>query len=68
MLCLGNGAVGWAEQRVPSGLAALLVAVVPLWMVLIDWARPDGERPRALVVARRRRRLRRLLVLVGRDR
>src|SRR5437660_10655223 len=24
MLCLGNGAVGWAEQRVPSGLAALL--------------------------------------------
>lgn len=51
MLCLGNGAVGWAEQRVPSGLAALLVAVVPLWMVLIDWARPKGERPRALVIA-----------------
>jgi drug/metabolite transporter (DMT)-like permease len=51
MLCLGNGAVGWAEQRVPSGLAALLVAVVPLWMVLIDWARPHGERPRALVMA-----------------
>ncbi|MGH7618265.1 MAG: EamA family transporter [Gemmatimonadaceae bacterium] len=51
MLCLGNGAVGWAEQRVPSGLAALLVAVVPLWMVLIDWMRPNGERPRALVMA-----------------
>jgi drug/metabolite transporter (DMT)-like permease len=51
MLCLGNGAVGWAEQRVPSGLAALLVAVVPLWMVVIDWARPNGERPRALVIA-----------------
>ena len=33
LLCFGNGAVGWAEQRVPSGLAALLVAVVPLWMV-----------------------------------
>src|SRR5512141_593658 len=31
MLCFGNGAVSWAEQRVPSGLAALLVAVVPLW-------------------------------------
>ena len=40
MLCCGNGAVSWAEQRVPSGLAALLVAVVPLWMVIIDWARP----------------------------
>lgn len=51
MLCLGNGAVGWAEQRVPSGLAALLVAVVPLWMVLIDWVRPSGERPATLVIA-----------------
>jgi drug/metabolite transporter (DMT)-like permease len=51
MLCLGNGLVGWAEQRVPSGLAALLVAVVPLWMVLIDWARPNGRRPTALVIA-----------------
>jgi drug/metabolite transporter (DMT)-like permease len=51
MLCLGNGAVGWAEQRVPSGLAALLVAVVPLWMVLIDWARPHGVRPSSLVIA-----------------
>jgi drug/metabolite transporter (DMT)-like permease len=50
MLCLGNGAVGWAEQRVPSGLAALLVAVVPLWMVLIDWVRPNGQRPTRLVI------------------
>ena len=51
MLCFGNGAVSWAEQRVPSGLAALLVAVVPLWMVLIDWLRPRGVRPRATVIA-----------------
>lgn len=50
MLCCGNGAVGWAEQRVPSGLAALLVAVVPLWMVIVDWARPNGTRPRAIVM------------------
>lgn len=47
MLCGGNGAVAWAEQRVPSSIAALLVAVVPLWMVLIDWLRPHGVRPRA---------------------
>lgn len=45
----GNGAVIWSEQRVPSGIAALLVAVVPLWMVLLDWARPGGARPRAAV-------------------
>jgi drug/metabolite transporter (DMT)-like permease len=65
MLCLGNGAVGWAEQRVPSGLAALLVAVVPLWMVLIDWARPNGERPRALVIAGVAVGLAGLYVLIG---
>ena len=45
----GNGAVIWSEQRVPSGIAALLVAVVPLWMVLLDWARPGGARPRTAV-------------------
>jgi drug/metabolite transporter (DMT)-like permease len=49
MLCLGNGAVSWAEQKVPSGLAALLVAVVPLWVVVIEWLRPGGTRPRVAV-------------------
>jgi drug/metabolite transporter (DMT)-like permease len=37
MLCGGNGAVVWSEQHVPSGVVALIVAVVPLWMVLLDW-------------------------------
>jgi drug/metabolite transporter (DMT)-like permease len=32
----GNGVVSWAELRLPSGIAALLVATVPLWMVLAD--------------------------------
>jgi drug/metabolite transporter (DMT)-like permease len=50
LLACGNGAVGWAEQRVPSGITALLVASVPMWMVLIDWARPHGKRPSLLVV------------------
>jgi drug/metabolite transporter (DMT)-like permease len=45
LLAFGNGAVVWAEQRVPSGLTALLVAAVPLWMVLADWLRPGGRRP-----------------------
>ena len=36
----GNGGVVWAEQRVPSGLAALLIATVPLWMGVLDaWHR-----------------------------
>lgn len=45
LLLGGNGMVSWAEQRVPSGLAALLIAVVPLWMVLLEAARRGGARP-----------------------
>jgi drug/metabolite transporter (DMT)-like permease len=41
----GNGGVSWAEQIVPSGLTALLVAIVPLWIVLADWIRPGGAKP-----------------------
>jgi drug/metabolite transporter (DMT)-like permease len=44
LLGFGNGGVVWAEQTVPSGLAALLVATCPFWMVGIDVAMPDGER------------------------
>ncbi|HEY2822179.1 MAG TPA: EamA family transporter [Candidatus Acidoferrum sp.] len=45
LLAIGNGGVCLAEERVPSGVAALLVATVSLWMVLIDWLRPGGVRP-----------------------
>jgi len=45
LLLGGNGAVTWAEQMVPSGITALLVAVVPMWLVLFDWIRPHGNRP-----------------------
>lgn len=44
MLVGGNGAVVWAEQWMASGTASLLVAVVPMWMVLLDWA-TGGTRP-----------------------
>src|SRR5512135_1650928 len=45
LLLGGNGMVSWAEQHVASGIAALIVASVPLWMVLIDVLRPRGTRP-----------------------
>src|SRR5256885_11895113 len=45
LLFIGNGGVCWAEQTVPSGVTALLVAMVTLWMVLVDWLRPGGYRP-----------------------
>ena len=51
LLLAGNGTVSWAEQIVPSGITALLVATVSLWMVLVDWLRPGGTRPAPRVIA-----------------
>ena len=51
LLSCGNGGVSWAEQVIPSSVTALLVALVPMWMVLLDWLRPGGIRPRPLVFA-----------------
>jgi drug/metabolite transporter (DMT)-like permease len=50
LLFVGNGGVCVAEQTVPSGVTALLVATVSLWMVLVDWLRPGGRRPVARVL------------------
>jgi drug/metabolite transporter (DMT)-like permease len=33
----GHGTLAWAEEKVPSGLAALLCATLPMWTVLIAW-------------------------------
>src|SRR5688572_14333465 len=44
MVGVGNLAVVWAEQWVPSGLAALLVATAPFWMAIIELFRRSGER------------------------
>ena len=46
MLLGGNGGVTWAEQRVPSGLTAVLIATVPLWIALLEWLQ-GGMRPTA---------------------
>lgn len=45
LLLCGNGAVSWAETRLPTGITALIVATVSLWMVTLDWLRPGGVRP-----------------------
>ena len=65
LLLGGNGAVVWAEQRVPSGLAALLVATMPFWMVLADWLRPGGKAPRAGVALGIAIGLAGMVILVG---
>jgi drug/metabolite transporter (DMT)-like permease len=44
MVGMGNLAVVWAEQWVPSGPAALLVATSPFWAVLLELPRKGGDR------------------------
>ena len=36
MLGVGNGGVSWAQQTVPSGIAAIVIASIPLWVVVLD--------------------------------
>lgn len=44
LLAFGNAFVMWAEKLIPSGIAALVVATVPLWLILLDGLRAGGER------------------------
>ena len=50
LLLGGNGLVTWAERRVPSGLAALIVATVPVWMTLFHSV-GERRRPSGAVIA-----------------
>jgi drug/metabolite transporter (DMT)-like permease len=51
MAVIGNGGVVWAEQYVPSGLAAVLVATVPFWSIVVEAFLPERERvsPRTVI-------------------
>ena len=44
LVCVGNLAVVWAEQWVPSGIAALLVATAPFWAAILESMRRGGDR------------------------
>jgi drug/metabolite transporter (DMT)-like permease len=50
LLFFGNGSVTVAEQWVPSGLASLLVATVPIYIALLAWLSGSAPRPRPLVM------------------
>lgn len=45
LLVGGNGLISLAETSIPSGVAALLVATIPMFMVLVEALRPGGVRP-----------------------
>lgn len=37
MIAFGNGTVGWSERYIPSGLAALIVSILPVYIVAINY-------------------------------
>jgi drug/metabolite transporter (DMT)-like permease len=45
LLLGGNGLVAWAEQTVPSGIAALMIATSPFWLTLFEALRAGGTKP-----------------------
>jgi drug/metabolite transporter (DMT)-like permease len=51
LLVGGIGGVSWAEQYVPSGIAALIVAATPLWVVLLEILLKHGKRPGLITLA-----------------
>ena len=51
LLAGGSGMLSWAEKEVPSGIAALVVATVPLWFALFDWLFFHHQRPGKRVIA-----------------
>jgi drug/metabolite transporter (DMT)-like permease len=51
MFVLGNGTLTWSEQFIPSGLAALIISTLPIWMVLLDWLFARGKKPDIFTMA-----------------
>lgn len=45
LLLGGNGLVSWAEQFIPSGIAALVIASSPMFLVVGEAVRPNGVKP-----------------------
>ena len=43
LLVGGNGGVTWAEQFIPSGVAALIIGSVPLWIIVLNLFTPEGR-------------------------
>lgn len=51
LLLGGNGVVAWAELRLPSAIASLLIATVPLWILVFNWAGGSRQKPTVGVMA-----------------
>lgn len=50
LLVFSMGGLVWAQQFIPTSIAAIIFATVPFWMALIDWLFQCGDRPRPFVI------------------
>jgi drug/metabolite transporter (DMT)-like permease len=50
LLLGGNAVVSWCELRTPSGITSLVLGAAPVFVVILDWLRPGGRRPKLEVV------------------
>lgn len=50
MVAGGSGLLHWAEQTIPSGIAALIIATIPLWITFFDWIMFRRDKPSKRVV------------------
>jgi drug/metabolite transporter (DMT)-like permease len=51
MMTIGNGLVAWAEMHIPSGIAAILCSLMPIWVILINVSIDKGEKPTLPILA-----------------
>lgn len=65
LIMVGNGGMAWAEQTVPSSVAALLVATTPLWFALLGWLFYGDNRPNAKMIGGLFLGLTGMVVLIG---
>jgi drug/metabolite transporter (DMT)-like permease len=50
MFACDYGPLFWAEQRVPSGVAAIISALIPVWIAAFEWSRSGSRMPGRLLV------------------
>jgi len=50
LLGIGNGFVAFGEQTVPSGIAAILIALMPVWLAVLGWAYFRDRLPKIVIL------------------
>ena len=50
MIFIGYSTLAWAQQFIPSGLAASIVASISIWMVVLDWKMFGNKKPDKITI------------------